>query len=136
MTPAYAYGWGATGPGPTADCADKDTLNILQETELRVFTEAEREEGFYTGTALLDNQLGAVGATSSTYSVTSLSSSRLGQAQYICTLYIRIFALNPQGYYAILPYLVMPLKIVTSNCTCKLDFLPSAFSWPFFVSRS
>jgi len=65
MTPAHAYGWGATGP--TADnCATPlPTPNILKETELRVCTEAESE--FFPATALLDQQLCAVGATSTTY---------------------------------------------------------------------
>ena len=54
MAPAHAYGWGSLGPTP-GDCQTSlPQPNILQETELRVFTEAESEEGIFIGTALVD----------------------------------------------------------------------------------
>ena len=64
MTPAYAYGWGATGPSAN-NCQDpKPTPDILQETELTICSaEQSTQEG------LVDGQLCAVGATSTTYSV-------------------------------------------------------------------
>ena len=72
MTPAYAYGWGATIPSPTCPLGVPTVPTILQETELRVCTAAESAAYEYGNGAtyqLLDSQLCAVGATSTTYFV-------------------------------------------------------------------
>ena len=74
MGMAYAYGWGSTGPtGPAVgNVCPKDFPNILQETELTICTAAESEAYPWPnnqGQGLVDGQLCAVGATSTTYSV-------------------------------------------------------------------
>ena len=68
MTPAYAYGWGATLQVPSTDCPVGNgpaVPAILQETELRVCTADES-----AARGLVEGQLCAVSATSATYFVT------------------------------------------------------------------
>ena len=72
---AHAYGWGATGPSGPVNAAGQNTCqdprpfpNILQETELTICT-AEQSAAYANNQGLVDGQLCAVGATSTTYSV-------------------------------------------------------------------
>merc|ERR1719225_513660 len=73
MGMAYAYGWGSTGPsGPVVNgdntCQDPRPFpDILQETELTICT-AEQSAAYADNQGLVDGQLCAVGATSTTYS--------------------------------------------------------------------
>merc|ERR1719445_2923304 len=66
---AYAYGWGSTGlTGPAVgNVCPKDFPNILQETELTICT-AEQSAAWPNNQGLVDGQLCAVGATSTSYS--------------------------------------------------------------------
>jgi len=69
MGMAYAYGWGSTGPtgAPVGGVCPQAFPDILQETELTICTAAE-SEAYDNNQGLVDGQLCAVGATSTSYS--------------------------------------------------------------------
>jgi len=69
MGMAYAYGWGSTGTtGPAVgNQCPKEFPDILQETVLTICTAAQ-SAAYDNDQGLLESQLCAVGATSSTYS--------------------------------------------------------------------